>query len=78
MLARACAHAARAPLFVVEKTGTFRRLAHARKRTIAVFSAVAPLLVTGEEYADNGPRLELCYHKHYYGLGEHYNAVVLS
>lgn len=53
-------------------------LAHARKRTIAVFSATAPLLVTGEEYADNGPRLELCYHKHYYGLGEHYNAVVPS
>jgi OTU domain-containing protein 6 len=43
-----------------------------------VFSATAPLLVTGEEYADNGPRLELCYHKHYYGLGEHYNAVVPS
>ena len=47
-------------------------------RSFAVFSATAPLLVTGEEYADNGPRLELCYHKHYYGLGEHYNAVVPS
>ena len=43
-----------------------------------MFSATGPLLVTGEEYADNGPRLELCYHKHYYGLGEHYNAVVPS
>ena len=32
MLARACAQAARATLFVVEKTGTFRRLAQARKR----------------------------------------------
>jgi hypothetical protein len=32
VLARACAQAARATLFPVEKTGTFRRLAQARKR----------------------------------------------
>ena len=32
MLARACAQAARGTLFVVKKTGTFRRLAQARKR----------------------------------------------
>mmetsp|Transcript_20244 Transcript_20244/g.34459 ORF Transcript_20244/g.34459 Transcript_20244/m.34459 type:complete len:306 (+) Transcript_20244:82-999(+) len=49
-------------------------LAHARKRCIEVFSADAPVLLTGEEY--DGPRLQLTYHKHYYGLGAHYNAVV--
>ena len=50
-------------------------LSHANKRTIAIFRAAAPLLLIGEEYAHNGPRLELSYHKHYYGLGEHYNSV---
>lgn len=51
-------------------------ISHARKRAIQVFSADAPPLLTGEEYADAGPRLELAYHRHYFGLGEHYNAVV--
>ena len=55
-------------------------IAHAKKRCIAVYSAGAqkPLL-TGEEYEGDGrPRLDLSYHRHYYALGAHYNAVVGS
>jgi len=51
-------------------------IAHASRRCIAVHSADAPLLLTGAEYEGNGPRLQLAYHRHYYGLGEHYNALV--
>jgi len=51
-------------------------LSHANKCTIVVFSAMVPVVVVGEEYSGNGPRLELSYHKHYYGLGEHYNSLV--
>lgn len=50
-------------------------LAHARKRCVEVYSADAPPLVTGGEYDANGPRLRLAYHRHYYGLGEHFNAL---
>ena len=53
-------------------------LAHARKRKVTVFSADAPPLHTGDEYTDQGPPIELAYHRHYYGLGEHYNAVAPS
>jgi len=49
-------------------------LAHARKRTITVYAADAPPLHTGEEYEDPSPIL-LAFHRHFYGLGEHYNAV---
>jgi len=50
--------------------------AHARKRKVVVFSADAPhTLTTGEEYDDPCP-INLAYHRHYFGLGEHYNAVV--
>ena len=36
-------------------------------------------LLTGEEYEGDGrPRLDLSYHRHYYALGAHYNAVVGS
>ena len=51
-------------------------LAHARKRQVTVFSADAPPLHTGVEYKSEGPPIDLAYHRHYYGLGEHYNAVV--
>ena len=52
-------------------------LAHARRACVTVYSADAPPLRTGEEYAAaGGPTIELDYHRHYYGLGEHYNAVV--
>ena len=53
-------------------------LVHRGKHQVAVFSADAPPLLTGEEYEANGPRIELAYHRHYFGLGEHYNAVVRS
>ena len=55
-------------------------IAHAKKRCIAVYSAGAPKpLLTGEEYEGDGrPRLDLSYHRHYYALGAHYNAVVRS
>jgi len=43
---------------------------------VVVYSADAPDLLTGEEYDSNGPRLHLAYHRHYFGLGEHYNALI--
>lgn len=51
-------------------------LAHFHKRCIAVHNADAPVLLTGEDYDANGPRLQLAYHRHYYELGEHYNSLV--
>jgi len=53
-------------------------LSHACRRSIHVHSAGAPVLVTGAEYEPNGPPLHLAYHRHYYGLGEHYNSLVPS
>jgi len=50
-------------------------MAHARRTMITIYSADAPPLTTGEEYSGAGT-LELAYHRHYFGLGEHYNAVV--
>jgi hypothetical protein len=51
-------------------------IAHATRRAVVVFSADAPELLMGAEYDANGPRLKLAYHRHYYGLGEHYNSLV--
>ena len=51
-------------------------LAHACRRCITVYSVDAPSVVVGEEYEAEGPALVLSYHKHAYGLGEHYNALV--
>mmetsp|Transcript_11898 Transcript_11898/g.20066 ORF Transcript_11898/g.20066 Transcript_11898/m.20066 type:complete len:307 (+) Transcript_11898:61-981(+) len=50
-------------------------ISHARRRCIAVHSADAPVILTGTEYDGDGPRLQLAYHRHYYGLGEHYNSL---
>ena len=36
---------------------------------------MSQVLLTGEEHEPHCPRLNLAYHRHYYGLGEHYNAV---
>ena len=44
--------------------------------TRVVYSADAPVLVTCPEHEAQGGKLCLAYHKHYYGLGAHYNAVV--
>ena len=51
-------------------------LANAHKRCVAVYSADAPVLVTCPEHEAQGGKLCLAYHKHYYGLGAHYNSVV--
>lgn len=51
-------------------------ISHARRRCIAVHTAEAPVVLTGTEYDGNGPRLQLAYHLHHYGLGEHYNSLV--
>lgn len=54
-------------------------LASALKTTIRVIQADPPgLIVQGEEYAKNGEPLVLTYHRHLYGLGEHYNSTKVS
>jgi OTU domain-containing protein 6 len=51
-----------------------RALAQVLGRTIRVHTAGAPPVVMNDEAAD-APALELSFHQHAYGLGEHYNAV---
>ena len=51
-------------------------LANAHKRCFVVYSADAPVLVTCPEYAEQAPKVQLAYHKHYYGLGAHYNSIM--
>jgi OTU domain-containing protein 6 len=57
-----------------------RALAAAYGRTIVVYSADAPPLRVGDETDGdtdkNGEDILLSFHRHYYALGEHYNAVV--
>mmetsp|Transcript_29276 Transcript_29276/g.49187 ORF Transcript_29276/g.49187 Transcript_29276/m.49187 type:complete len:354 (+) Transcript_29276:142-1203(+) len=56
-------------------------LSAALKRCIKVYSVGMPLLQFGEEFAAEGEgteTLHLAYLKHYFGLGEHYNAVVAA
>ena len=43
------------------------------RRSIEVIQADGPPMVVGEHFT--GPRLLLSYHRHAYGLGEHYNSV---
>ena len=41
-----------------------------------MIQAKGPPVVTGEEYKEKGsPAVILTYHRHMYGLGEHYNTV---
>ena len=62
-------------------------LAQALRRHIVVMSADLPDVHLGEEYGGGGegtggevkggaPPIRLSYHKHAFGLGEHYNSVV--
>ena len=52
-------------------------LSRALKTHIKVFSVGLPVLEMGEEYkGDDKPTLQLCYLRHAYGLGEHYNSVM--
>ncbi|KAM4834127.1 deubiquitinase OTUD6B-like [Thomomys bottae] len=50
-----------------------RALSHTLKTPIEIIQADSPLIVVGEEYAENP--LILVYMRHAYGLGEHYNFV---
>eukprot|EP01025_Chloroclados_australasicus_P010994 TRINITY_DN1473_c0_g1_i1.p1 TRINITY_DN1473_c0_g1~~TRINITY_DN1473_c0_g1_i1.p1 ORF type:complete len:380 (-),score=93.33 TRINITY_DN1473_c0_g1_i1:316-1455(-) len=51
-------------------------LSHQLKRCIKIYSADAPTVVVGPEYEINGGILHLCYKKHAFGLGEHYDSVM--
>ncbi|EGD75172.1 hypothetical protein PTSG_06825 [Salpingoeca rosetta] len=53
-----------------------RALAEALNCCIEVFQATAPTQVIGA--ADAADKVRLSYHRHQFGLGEHYNAVVSS
>ena len=64
----------------VESTATWggqleiMALAKALGRRIQVFSATMPVVVMGEEFPPEGA-LRVAYHRHAFGLGEHYNSV---
>jgi OTU domain-containing protein 6 len=49
-------------------------LTSALKRKIIVHSASAAALTVGDDDT-NGEPLQISFHKHYFGLGSHYNAV---
>ena len=46
------------------------------ERCIEVVQAEGAPVVVGEQWSDGQSRLLLSYHRHMYGLGEHYNAVL--
>lgn len=51
-------------------------MSHVLKRPIEVIQAKGPVIIVGEEYKDKGfCPVTLTYHRHMYGLGEHYNSV---
>lgn len=49
-------------------------LAHICGNPIEVIQANGPSVITGDKDAE--PKLIICYHRHIYGLGEHYNSIV--
>lgn len=51
-----------------------RALSHVLKCKIEVIQATGPPVILGEEYKNNR-HIILTYHRHMYGLGEHYNSV---
>ncbi|EFN50896.1 hypothetical protein CHLNCDRAFT_141719 [Chlorella variabilis] len=51
-------------------------LAQVLKSHIAVYTVGMPVQDLGEEYKESGRTLRLCYLRHAYGLGEHYESVV--
>ncbi|XP_020597457.1 OTU domain-containing protein 6B isoform X3 [Phalaenopsis equestris] len=52
-------------------------LTHRLKKHIVIFSGSFPDVEMGKEYkVDSNSSIMLSYHKHAYGLGEHYNSVV--
>lgn len=53
-----------------------RALSQVLQKAIEVVQADAPLLTVGEEFRNStAPAIILIYHKHIYGLGEHYNSI---
>lgn len=50
-------------------------LSQALKAHVRVYSVGLPALDIGKEFSESGPTLQVCYLKHAYGLGEHYNSV---
>ncbi|KAJ4872122.1 Cysteine proteinases superfamily protein [Raphanus sativus] len=53
-------------------------LTHCLRKHIMVFSGSFPDVEMGKEYkSGNDSSLMLSYHRHAFGLGEHYNSVVL-
>lgn len=48
------------------------------KAHIRVFSAEMPVLDVGEEFKGETTTLNVCYLKHAFGLGEHYNSTATS
>lgn len=51
-----------------------RALSHVLRRRIEVVQAEGPTVVLGEEYPESST-LTLAFHRHMFGLGEHYNSV---
>eukprot|EP00252_Welwitschia_mirabilis_P023994 TRINITY_DN6946_c0_g1_i1.p1 TRINITY_DN6946_c0_g1~~TRINITY_DN6946_c0_g1_i1.p1 ORF type:complete len:333 (-),score=91.09 TRINITY_DN6946_c0_g1_i1:189-1187(-) len=51
-------------------------LAHSLKKHMIIFTGNSPEVEMGEEYKSHKPSIMLAYHKHAYGLGEHYNSVI--
>ena len=51
-----------------------RALANVLKSPVEVIQAEGPAIVVGEEFKDVSEGLVVTYHRHMFGLGEHYNA----
>ncbi|RZF33920.1 hypothetical protein LSTR_LSTR012262 [Laodelphax striatellus] len=51
-----------------------RALSHLLKCRFEIIQSTGPAIVIGGEYK-NGKQIVLTYHRHMYGLGEHYNSV---
>lgn len=50
-----------------------RALSHVLKCCIEIIQATGPSVLVGEEYQDKKQAI-LTFHRHMYGLGEHYNS----
>jgi len=53
-----------------------RAISQINKTPIEVYQAQGPKLLIGEEF--QGEPIRLSYHRHQYGLGEHYNALIVA
>ncbi|KAG1699320.1 Deubiquitinase OTUD6B [Nymphon striatum] len=43
---------------------------------VQVYQAVGPIITIGDKFKGKHPSLKLSYHRHIYGLGEHYNSLI--